>query len=244
MRPGPLRRALRVVLATLALLVLPPTAYVAWAWSTDNFGTLQPGRIYRSWQMSPRTLTRTLRDRRIKTVLNLRGVNPDRAWYRDERAATTAAGATQVDVSLSSCEWISRAQLRAVVRVFDTCEYPLLIHCEWGSERTGLASAVAALLRPGGALDDARRQFSIGYLYAGLGDGKVMAEHIDRYEGWLRDRGGSHTPARFRLWVNEVYRPGAPSREQWPYDPKPLVVVTRPAPGAVAKTRGVGALPR
>jgi len=223
------RRLLRrVALATLAVLILPPAGYVAWDRWVDNFGTLEPGRVYRSGQMSAGTLAATIRGRKVRTVLNLRGPNPASAWYRAERAATTGAGATQIDLSISSCEWMSRVQLRALVRVLDGCGYPLLVHCQWGSERTGWASAVATLLRPGATLDDARRQFSLGYLFVRVGDGKVMAEHLDQYAGWLGARGWSHTPARFRLWVGQGYRPGTPGREQWPYDPYPLVVVTRP----------------
>ena len=93
-----------------------------------------------------------LREHRIKTVLNLRGSNLGDAWYRDEVAATNHAGATQVDVAMSSCVWMSRAQLRALIGRLMTAEYPMLIHCAWGSERTGLVSAFAELLRPGGTL--------------------------------------------------------------------------------------------
>ena len=85
------------------------------------------------------------------------------------------------------------------------------------------------LLRPGGTLDDARGQFSLRYLFVRAGDGAIMREHLDRYERWLRDRGLDHSPGRFRRWVAEGYRPGTPCREQWPYDPYPLVVITRPA---------------
>ena len=236
------RRLLRrVVFGALAVVILPPAAYVAWDLRNDNFGAIEPGRSYRSRQMSPDRLTATLRERRVKTVLNLRGVNARQAWYRAERDATTGEGATQIDISMSSCEWMSRVQLRAVVRVLDGCEYPLLVHCQQGSERTGWVSAVATLLRPGATLFDAERQFSPGYLFVRFGDGRVMAEHLDQYEGWLRGRGWSHTPARFRLWVDGGYRPGTPGREQWPYDPYPLVVITRPAvvAGAVSGAAGL-----
>ena len=47
----------------------------------------------------------------IKTVLNLRGSNRVDAWYRDEVAATNHEQATQIDVAMSSCVWMSRAQL-------------------------------------------------------------------------------------------------------------------------------------
>jgi hypothetical protein len=216
---------------TLAVLLLSAVGYVT---RTVNFGAVVPGWVYRSGQMDAGTLTRTLRGDRIKTVLNLRGPNPSRAWYRAELAATAAAGATHVDLAMSSCEWMSRAQLRALVRVLDSCDYPLLIHCEHGSERTGLVAAFSELLRPGATLKDAENQFTIRYLFTGLRDGKVMLRHLEQYESWLLARGEAHTPARFRLWAAEGFTPGTPCREQWPYDPYPLVVVTRPAAGPQA----------
>lgn len=240
MRTGRFSR--RYLLRVLAVLLLPAVSFFLWVKATDNFGTVDPGRVFRSWQMSDRHLAGAIRERRVKTVLNLRGVNPSRAWYRAERAATTGAGATQVDVTMASDQWMSRAQIRAVVRVLDTCDYPLLIHCEWGAERTGLVSAFAALLRPGGTLDEAKAQFSVRHLYVPAGDGKVMGEHLDLYEVWLRGHGWGHSPERFRLWVADEYRPLTPSREQWPYDPYPLLVVTRPDPtGSVRPVAAVEA---
>ena len=123
---------------------------------------------------------------------------------------------------------MSRAQLRTVVRTLDTAEYPMLIHCQWGAERTGLISAFAELLRPGSTPADARAQFSIRYLFLPINDGKIMAEHLDQYESWLAANGWTHEPAHFRRWVEEGYRPRIPNREQWPYDPYPLVVISRP----------------
>jgi protein tyrosine phosphatase (PTP) superfamily phosphohydrolase (DUF442 family) len=207
-----------------------PLGYLAWSQATANFATIVPERVYRSGQMSARKLDRTIRAHGIKTVLNLRGINPGQAWYRTERATTLADGATQVDISMASCQWMSRAQLKVLAHTLETAERPLLIHCAWGSERTGLASAFAELLRPGSTLADARYQFSIRYLFVRAGDGAIMAEHLDQYAAWLRKQGVAHSPDQFRRWVAEGFQPGTPSREQWPYDPYPLIVVTRPAP--------------
>jgi protein tyrosine phosphatase (PTP) superfamily phosphohydrolase (DUF442 family) len=178
--------------------------------------------------MPASALAQQLRERRIKSVLNLRGPNPSEPWYRDELATSREAGVTQVDLAMSSCLWMSRAQLRMLVYALDTAEYPLLIHCAWGSERTGLVSAFAELLRPGSTIDDARAQFSISHLFVRVNDGKVMAEHLDQYVSWLRLNHLVHDPANFRRWVDEGFEPGQPSREDWPYDPYPLVVFTWP----------------
>jgi protein tyrosine phosphatase (PTP) superfamily phosphohydrolase (DUF442 family) len=215
----------RLVAAFVAACAL----FVTWNQATYNFGEVERGRLYRAGQMPAHTLARTIRDHKIKTVLNLRGPNSRETWYTAERATTLAAGATQVDIALSSCLWVSRAQLRALIESLSTAEYPLLIHCAWGSERTGLVSAFAELLRPGSTLEDAHRQFSIRYLFVPINDGKIMAEHLAQYERWLHRRGLKHAPEIFQRWVDQGYQPLVPNREQWPYDPYPLVVVTRPA---------------
>ncbi len=225
--PPRLKSTIRWVARGALAVVLAGVLYVAWDQAHYNLGEVQPGRIFRSGQMPASALTRTIRDHRIRTVLNLRGGN-NGEWYRQEQKATLGAGATQVDLAMSSCMWLSRDRLRTVVRTLDTAEYPILIHCQWGSERTGLVSAVAELLRPGGTIASARAQFSILYLFARIGDGKVMAEHLDQYERWLAAKGRSHEPSLFREWVAHGYRPGFPSSENWPHDPYPLVVITRP----------------
>jgi len=222
------RRIAAWIARPVAAIIIPVLVFVACDQATFNFGEVQPGRIYRSGQMPATALARTLRANRIKTVLNLRGSNATDTWYHDEVAATNAAGATQVDVAMSSCIWMSRAQLRRLIQALDTAEYPILIHCAWGSERTGLVSAFAELLRPGSTLDDARAQFSIRHLFVRVNDGKVMAQHLDQYETWLRTNGMKHDPATFHRWVDQGFKPGVPNREQWPYDPYPLVVITRP----------------
>lgn len=224
---------LRVVLAGSVAI----GSFVGWISLTGNFATVIPGRVYRSAQMGGPGLASTVRDHRVRTVLNLRGHHPESAWYRAERDATLAQGATQVDIALSSSEWMSRPQLRTVVDVLTTAEPPVLVHCWHGSERTGLVSAFAILLRDGSTLDEARAQFSARYLFVPWGDGVVTLRHLEHYEAWLGRNGLAHSPAAFRRWVSEGFVPGEPSREQWPYDPYPLVVTTRPTPGGPVETK-------
>jgi protein tyrosine phosphatase (PTP) superfamily phosphohydrolase (DUF442 family) len=237
--PPRVKRVARWIARLVAAVALAGALYVAWDQANHNFGEVQHGRIYRSGQMPAPSLARTIHDHNIKTVLNLRGSNKD-TWYSDERKATLDAGATQIDIAMSSCIWMSRAQLRTVVRTFDTAEYPMLIHCQWGAERTGLISAFAELLRPGSTLADARAQFSVRYLFLPINDGKIMAEHLAQYETWLAANGWSHEPEHFRRWVEVGYRPQFPNREQWPYDPYPLVVISRPESPQVGRASPAG----
>ena len=222
------RRFRRLFVRGILLAVVLLSTPIAWNFASGNFGVVAEGRFYRSAQMTAAGLGRTVRDYGIKTVINLRGHHPEAAWYRNERDSTLEAGAVQVDMALSSCDWMSRTQLRTLVDVLDTSKPPVLVHCWRGAERTGLASAFAVLLREGSTLAEAKAEFSPAYLFLRMGDGVTTIEHLEQYECWLARLGETHTPARFRQWVAEGFVPGTPSRETWPYDPYPLVVTTRP----------------
>jgi protein tyrosine phosphatase (PTP) superfamily phosphohydrolase (DUF442 family) len=223
------RRKVRWAFRVVFLIALLPASYLFVRWWGGNVGEFVPGRVYRSAQLTPGQLKSLIARHGIKTVVNLRGPNPNARWYRDERAASLDSGATQVDLPLASDMWLSRAQARALLDVLDGAEAPFLIHCQWGAERTGLASAFVTLLRPGGSVAEAERCFSVRYLFLPTRDGRMMAGHLAAYKTWLAVLGREHSPQRFRHWLRDVYVPGRASSESWPYDPNPLVVVTRPA---------------
>ena len=220
----------RVILTALAV---PMVAFLV-QWGTGNRGVVERGAVYRSGQLTPAGLRRAIEANGIRTVLNLRGSNPSQDWYRGERAATLERGCTQVDFAMASDLYLSRAQARCLVEVLDFSPRPMLIHCQWGAERTGLAAAFADLLRTGGSVESARGQFSIRHLYLPIKDGLVMSEHVELYARHLKTNGLDHTPTQFRRWVTEAYRPPTPSREEWAADPYPLLIVHRPSTSAVA----------
>ncbi|WZO96008.1 tyrosine-protein phosphatase [Isosphaeraceae bacterium EP7] len=240
-RPTSLFRV-RVRRAALALFVAvsPPSGYFAYRMFTGNLAVVEPGRIYRSAQMNAGQLTATIRDQGIRTVINLRGRNPSNSWYNQELDATLKARATHVDLPMASDQWLARSQIRTLVETLDTSEYPILIHCQFGAERTGLVSAYSVLLRPGGTMEEARGQFSAAYLFLPIKDGATMIAQLDAYASWLGNQKIAHAPEHFRRWLADEYRPGSPSREFWPYDPYPLRVVIWPeGAGPYAKTAGV-----
>ena len=228
------RRLIRWPLRIIAVIVLLMTTFIGLRYATGNFGTVQSGRVYRSAQPSGSSISRTLRDHHIKTVLNLRGENVEQAWYRDERDATLAAGAIQLDFPMASDQWLSCAQLAGLIDILEHADAPMLIHCEWGLERTGLVSALSELLRPNGSLSSAYAQFSLYYLFIYWKDGRVMRGHLDSYAQWLSQTHRDHSPATFRFWAAEIYQPGRPSREYWPMEVYPIKVVTRPNGARVA----------
>lgn len=222
------RRIRRFAVIVLAVPLIVTGSWFGYKFATSNFAEVVPGAIYRSGQLDSKRLGRLIREKKIKTVLNLRGSHPESEWYRREREATLSAGAVQVDIALSSSEWMSRAQAKALLEELDTAEYPILIHCWRGAERTGLVSAITRLLAAEGSIAAAEGQFSWRYLYFPVGHGVMMTKHIRQYQDWLIDKRLAHSPETFRRWVRSGYRPGSPCREDWPYDPYPVIVVSKP----------------
>src|SRR5262249_5623280 len=103
----------------------------------------------------------------------------------------------------------SPAVLRELVRTLDQTAYPILIHCQRGSDRTGLVSAIALLLQEGASLADARRQVGPRFGHLPISRTVAMDPFLDFYEGGLKAAGQEHSAQRFRHWLLHEYRPGA-----------------------------------
>jgi hypothetical protein len=207
--PSPLRSLCRALawgcLAGALLALLGHTFYVLLG---RNFHSVIPGEVYRSAQLSATALEQIIQQKHIRTVVNLRGCCDPESWYLDEGRVTLGNNVSQEDLSFSAARLPSIIALRQLIDVFDSSAYPILIHCHKGADRTGMASAIALLLRTDTSLEEARQH--LGYRYGHLRIGRTV--NIDRffdlYQEWLTSRGLTHSPAVFRHWVEKEYCPG------------------------------------
>src|SRR5260370_35239187 len=167
----------------------------------DNLHAVQPGRVFRSSQMSPGHLQQAIDGHHIRTVVNLRGTCADMPWYLGESQVTHAAKVNQEDVCLSATRLPSPWELRRLIDVLDRTEYPILLHCRQGVDRTGLAAAAVKLLEPGASGSAARRQLSLGFGYVPFNGPATMDRFIDLYAEWLRWIDCAHSTARSRHWA-------------------------------------------
>jgi Tyrosine phosphatase family len=224
--PTPARRFSRRTLFRLAAggAVVGVSAEAARVLAGSNEHTVIPRKVYRSAQLTQEKLARVIAEKKIRTVINLRGCCPDMDWYMGDARATHAAGISQEDLTLSAKRFPHPGEMRRLVEIFDRTDFPVLIHCARGADRTGLASAVAILLLTKSGVAAAKRQLWPRYGHFAIGRTAVLDEFFGYYETWLAARGKAHEPDLFREWVREVYCPGPYRAELAVVSPVPLAV--------------------
>ena len=180
-------------IVTLSLLALVPTIGCA------NLHEVEPGRFYRSSQLSEAGFRDAIEDFGIRTVLRLRGGNPGDEGYDAIRRPADEAGATFEHVPMSARRLPPPEVLVRIWEVFDRAEEPILVHCKAGADRTGLASAIW-VLHETGDLRRAKRQLDLRYLHVGWGSTDAMDQVLELYEPWAK-------AIDFGLWAQTVYDP-------------------------------------
>jgi protein tyrosine phosphatase (PTP) superfamily phosphohydrolase (DUF442 family) len=194
-----------------------------------NWHAVVPGRAYRCAQLSPGRLADRARRHGVRTVINLRGCCPEFPWYAGEARATRDLDIAQEDVTLSATKLPAPDELRRLVEVIDRSEYPLLIHCRQGVDRTGLTAALILLLTTDASLAEARRQLGPRFGHVPFGPTRAMTRFFDLYEAWLRSAGLAHSREAVRRWVNGGYCPGRCRGSLQLLGPVPPLVAGEPA---------------
>ncbi len=130
-------------------LLLGLGLYAATLSLTGNFHTILAGEVYRSGQPKAGDIARYAQHYGIRSVLNLRGENHGVTWYEKELAESAQAGITHYDYRLSAHTTLSPRQAAELIALMAQAPKPLLIHCQGGANRTGLAAALylAAIAR-------------------------------------------------------------------------------------------------
>jgi protein tyrosine/serine phosphatase len=166
----------------------------------QNFHVVDEGKFYRSAQLWPTEFHDVVSKYHIKTVINLRGTNPDAQWYVGEKKALDEMGVKLVDIAFSSHEVPRQDQLALYLKSLDESERPILIHCRSGADRSGEASAIYEMEFMGKSKEEALQQLSLRTLHVEL-FAPAKRFLIERYEG--------------RNWVDKIYSPC--QREYAPY---------------------------
>jgi protein tyrosine/serine phosphatase len=153
--------------------------------------------------------------RGIRTVISLRG-GTEGSHHAIEHAACAKLGLKFLTFRLGSREAPTAAQVLAAQTLFSQIEYPALIHCKSGSDRTGLMGVLYLHLRKGRPMRQALRQLGLRYGHLAQGETGLLDYTFQRYLADGEGEGGS-----FLDWVR---RPA--------YDPAALKAAYRAGRGA------------
>lgn len=117
-------------------------AYFASQRLSGNFHTVVPGEFYRSGQLNDRQISYYAVRNKIKTIINLRGRNAGAHWYDAEIAVTRTLGINHIDFQMSARRDFTALQTAELIALMRRVQKTILVHCDWGADRSGLASAL------------------------------------------------------------------------------------------------------
>jgi protein tyrosine/serine phosphatase len=120
------------------------------------------------------------KDRGIRTIVNLRG-GFDASFHALERDACERLALNLVDFTITSREVPSRDRVLGAKRLFETLEYPALMHCKSGADRAGVMSVLYMHFRKGKTIREALEQLHLRYLHIKQGKTGVLDYTFERY---------------------------------------------------------------
>jgi protein tyrosine phosphatase (PTP) superfamily phosphohydrolase (DUF442 family) len=140
-------------------------AWTLYVLGTNNFHVVVEGEAYRSGQMNSNELARCIQRHAIRSIVNLRGTQPDQPWYQEEVLAASTQNVVHRSIALSSRKAVTAEQMCELVSLFKELPKPVLIHCDGGADRAAVAAAIYAVevARRPAAL--AEKEFSMWYGY-------------------------------------------------------------------------------
>ena len=152
-------------------------------------------KMVRTNQLWPFQLRRWRERFGIKTVVNLRG-GFDGSFYALEKDACARLGLTLSDFTVRSRAVPSREQILGAKRLFETIEYPAMMHCKSGADRVSLMSVLYAHFQLGLPIRQALEQMSFRFLHMKSSKTGVL----DRlFETYLEE--GEPAGLSFEQWV-------------------------------------------
>lgn len=150
------------------LLFLLLGVYLGARQLVGNFYQVIPGTLYRAAQVTPASLAHYKKYFGIRTVINLRGANPGADWYDAELKASDELGLTHIDFAMKASQPLPQSRAAELIALMRTAPKPILVHCQAGADRTGLAAAL--FLAAIGRADEAaaERQLSLRFGHIGI----------------------------------------------------------------------------
>ena len=197
------RAGLGLVVILLGLWTLPGVR----ALIGNNLHPVISDQILRSGQLSASELEEVIERHAIRSIVNLRGSHAGEAWYDSERAVAAQLGVIHHDLGLSADRQPDRRDVLALIDLLETSPRPVLVHCEAGADRAGLASAIARIVVGQADLAESRHELSLAFGHIPFGPSSALDHVLDEYERYLDETGQPHGADTFKRWAATEYVP-------------------------------------
>jgi len=122
----------------------------------SNFRQVVPDKVYRSAQPSISQLEKWVSRYGIKTVINLRGDAGE--ITKAEQNLANQLGINFITIRLKAHAMPDPNTRRQLINALETAQQPILLHCQAGVDRSGTASAIAAMALGNETYEKARWQ--------------------------------------------------------------------------------------
>jgi len=176
-----MRRGLKIAALLFLLTVLVAGGFISYMLATDNFHTITPGEAYRSAQLDRDELEYFIKKYNIRSIVNLRGENLNKPWYREEAQVSAELNVAHYNISLAASRELDDNDIKELMNIFKSAPRPVLIHCQAGADRSGLVAAMWRVVVDKEPKSEAEKQLSI--LFGHIPIGKTSA--MDRsFEKW------------------------------------------------------------
>lgn len=164
----------------------------------QNLHQISP-EMWRANQPGPKQVAEHASARGIRTIINLRGTST-KGYYLLEKEACEANNVTLVDFQVFSRDTPTREAIIGARDLFNTIEYPALMHCKSGADRAGIMAVLYKLLREEVPFEEAAEQLSFKYLHVKQGKTGMLDAFLDAYRQF-----NTKTPKPFLDWVTSDY---------------------------------------
>lgn len=178
----------------------------------DNTHAVAPGKLWRSYQPSPARLKKW-RDKGVQTVINLRGDAPSGFYFLEEEACREL-GITLVSFRVYSREAPSIDTLKGAQELFESIEYPAMMHCKSGADRAGLMATLYRFFVDGAPMSEAMEQLSFRYGHIRQGKTGVIDYALEKFIDYAEREGKDQaSPEALFDWAETEYDPKAVKQE-------------------------------
>ena len=183
-------------------------AYLRLAWTNAHWISDELVRTNQPWPFQ----LKAWRERGVRTVLNLRG-GAD-SHHALEAEACARYGLKLVSYPVRSRDVPTSEQILGARALFETLEYPVLMHCKSGADRAGVMAVLYMHFRKGQPVAEAMRQLHLKFGHVRAGLTGVLDYYFEYYLTHVAPRGLS-----LEDWAREPdYDPAAIRRDfkaQW-----------------------------